>query len=145
MRKIKIVSGVVLLALLATAALAENKSSENWNALGILRNARYVYVTSYDGPQFSLNLLPEDQTAIASVQNAIQKAGYVVVYNPRQADMVLAVMARPSSDLLAVYDGGRYATGSYLWRAEAKNGLSGSNPTLVQQLQRALERADARS
>ena len=144
MRKIKVLSGVVLLALLATVALAESKSSENWSALGILRNARYVYVTSYDGPQFSLNLLPEDQTAIVSVQNAIQKAGYVVVYNPRQADMVLAVMARPSSDLLAVYDGGRYATGTYLWRAEAKNGLSGSNPTLVQQLQRALERADAK-
>lgn len=141
----KAMIAVTLVGLLAMAALAAEKSSEGWSALGILRNARYVYVTSYDGPQFSLHLLPEDQTAIAAVQDAIQKAGYVVVYNPRQADMVLAVMARPSSDVLAVYDGGRYGMGTYLWRAEAKDGLSGSNPTLVQQLERALERAGARS
>ena len=136
---------VMLMALLATAALAEQKKSEGWNGLGILRNARYVYVTSYDGPQFSMNLLPDDQTAIAAVQDAIQKAGYVVVYRPQEADMVLAVMARPSSDVLAVYNGGRYRTGTYLWRAEGRNGLSGSNPTLVQQLERALERAGAKS
>lgn len=141
----KALSVVTLLALLAVGALAEQKSSESWNALGLMRNARYVYVTSYDGPQFSLNLLPEDESAIAAVQQAIQKAGYVVVYNPRQADMVLAVMARPSSDLLAVYEGGRYGTGTYLWRAEAKDGLSGSNPTLVRQLEQALERAGAKS
>jgi hypothetical protein len=32
-----------------------------------------------------------------------------------------------------------------LWRAEAKNGLSGANPVLVQQLERALESAVATS
>lgn len=141
----KALSVVALLALLSLGALAESKSNEGWNALGVMRNARYVYVTSYDGPQFSWNLLPQDQTAITAVQNAIQDAGYVVVYNPRQADMILAVQARPSSDLLAVYDGGPYPTGSYLWRAEAKNGLSGSNPALVRQLEQALERAGAKS
>lgn len=142
MKKISIV--VTLLALLSLGALAEQKS-ESWNALGVVRNARYVYVTSYDGPQFSPYLLPRDQTAISAVQNSLQEAGYVVVYEPRQAEMVVAVQARPSSDLLAVYDGGPHTMGTYLWRAEAKNGLSGENPALVQQLEQALERAGAKS
>ena len=140
----KILSVVAVLALLSLGALAQDKRGEGWNALGVVRNARYVYVTSYDGPQFSLNLFPEDRAAISTVQNAIHDAGYVVVYNPRQADMVLAVQARPSSDLLAVYDGHGFG-GSYLWRAEAKNGLTGSNPALMQQLESALERAGAKS
>lgn len=140
----KALSVVAVLALLSLGALAE-KNNDGWNALGVMRNARYVYVTSYDGPQFSLNLVPEDRAAIAAVQTAIQDAGYVVVYNPWQADMILAVQARPSSDLLAVYSGGPYRTGTYLWRAEAKNGLSGSNPELVRQLEGALERAGAKS
>ena len=136
---------VALMALLSLGALAEQKSSENWNALGVVRNARYVYVTSYDGPQFSPYLLPHDQTAISAVQNSLQEAGYVVVYEPWMAEMVVAVQARPSSDLLAVYDGGPHRMGTYLWRAEAKNGLSGNNPVLVQQLEQALERAGAKS
>lgn len=141
----KVLSVVAVLALLSLGALAERKSGEGWSALGVLRNAHYVYVTSYDGPQFSLNLLPEDRTAIAAVQNALQDAGYVVVYQRWQADMILAVQARPSSDLLAVYDGGKYGMGTYLWRAEAKHGLSGSRPELVRQLEQALERAGVKS
>lgn len=139
----KALSVVAVLALLSLGALAQQKS-EGWNALGVVRNAHYVYVTSYDGPQFSLNLLPEDTSAISAVQSALQDAGYVVVYSPRQADMILAVQARPSSDLLAVYDGRAFG-GTYLWRAEAKHGLSGSDPVLVRQFERALERAGAKS
>lgn len=140
----KILSVVAMLALLSLGALADTKGSEGWNALGVVRNARYVYVTSYDGPQFSWNLFPQDREAIANVQNAIQDAGYVVVYNPHMADMVLAVQARGSSDLLAVYDGHGFG-GTYLWRAEAKNGLTGSNPLLMRQLESALERVGAKS
>lgn len=134
---------VALLALFSLAAAAKNSTGESWNALGVLRNARYVYVTSYDGPQFSTNLLSEDRTAISAVQSAIEDDGYALVYEPSQADMILVVQARGSSDLLAVYDSGRFRMGTYLWRAEAKNGLSGSNPALVQQLERALEQAGA--
>ncbi len=140
-----ILSVVAVLAALAITAMAETPKGQNWNALGILRNARYVYVTSYDGPPFSMNLLPEDRAAISAVQSAIQESGYIVVYNPTQADMVLAVEARPSSDVLAVYQGGRFALGTYLWRAEAKNGLSGSTPVLIKELARALETAGATS
>ena len=143
MKKISVV--IALLALLSLGALAEQKSGDGWNALGVVRNARYVYVTSYDGPQFSPYLLPQDETAISAVQKAMQQAGYVVVYEPWQAEMVLAVQARPSSDLLAVYDGGPHRMGTYLWRAEAKNGFSGQNPLLVDQLQQALGRAGAKS
>ena len=137
---------VVLLALFSLSVPAEgtpNKSS--WNALGVLRNAKYVYVTSYDGPQFSTNIDPEDRDAISTVQNALQDSGFILVYRPAEADMVVAVQARPSSDLLVVYEAGRFRTGTYLWRAEAKNGLSGSNPVLVQQLERAMEIAGGNS
>jgi hypothetical protein len=40
-----------------------------------LNNARYVYVTSYDGDEYTPGLLPEDRQAIATVQDAIQKWG----------------------------------------------------------------------
>ena len=135
---------IALLAVLGLSALAADTQHQSWNALGILRNARYVYVTSSDGSQFSTNLFPEDRAAIAAVQNAIEDDGYGLVYRPSEADMILVVQARPSSDLLAVYQGGRLRTGDYLWRAEAKNGLSGSDPVLVRQLERALETAGAK-
>ena len=83
----RVLSAIALLALLSLAALAEKPQGQAWNALGVLRNARYVYVTSYDGPQFSTDLLPEDHAAISAVQNAIQDSGYIVVYNPHEADM----------------------------------------------------------
>jgi hypothetical protein len=139
----RVLSVVALLTFLSLSALAAGTPHQGWNALGVLRNARYVYVTSYDGPQFSTHLLPDDRAAIAAVQNAIRDDGYMVVYTPSEADMILAVQARPSSDLLAVYEGGRFRTGTYLWRAEAKNGLAGSDPALVRQLEHALESAAA--
>ena len=70
---------------------------------GTLVNARFLYVTSYDGDQFNINLLPEDRQAIATVQDAMQKWGkFTLVYEPQQADIVLMVMSRPSEDVLAV-------------------------------------------
>jgi hypothetical protein len=141
----RVLSVVTLIAVVSLSALAANARHQSWNALGVLRNARYVYVTSYDGPQFSTHLLPEDRTAIAAVQNAIKDDGYGVVYRASEADMILVVQARPSSDLLAVYEGGGFRTGTYLWRSEAKNGFSGSDPVLVRQLERALESAGAKN
>ena len=53
-----------LIALAATSAIAgPNPSTERVPAFpGILANARYVYVASYDGDQFDPNLFPEDST-----------------------------------------------------------------------------------
>jgi hypothetical protein len=36
---------------------------------GTLINARYVYVTSYDGDQFNINLFPEDRQAIKGLHS----------------------------------------------------------------------------
>ena len=67
--KNKILSRLVLTAVLlaTTLALAAPKppkvnSPQNVPPFpGTLVNARYVYVTSYDGDQFDINLLPEDR------------------------------------------------------------------------------------
>jgi hypothetical protein len=75
----RVLSVVALLSFLSLAALASNSQHQAWKALGVVRNARYVYVTSYDGPQFSTHLFPDDRAAIAAVQNAIQDDGYIVM------------------------------------------------------------------
>ena len=108
---------------------------------GTLVNARYVYVTSYDGDQFNLNVLPEDREAIGAVQDAIQKWGkFILVYEPQQADIVLTVMSRPSEDVLAVYDA-HGARGQYLWRMMSRNGLQKNEAPLVTNLEKAFEAA----
>lgn len=85
---------------------------------GILANARYVYVTAYDGGQYNPRLWPDDRAAISRVQDAIQKWGKLtLVYRPEDADMVIAVESRPSEDVLAVYDG-RSSSQTYLWRVD---------------------------
>jgi hypothetical protein len=113
---------------------------------GTLVNARYVYVTSYDGDQFNLNLLPEDRQAISTVQDAMQKWGkFIVVYEPSQADIVLMVTSRPTEDVLAVYDAhGWPANGQYLWRMMGRAGLQKGETPLVTDLEKAFERATAR-
>jgi hypothetical protein len=106
-----------------------------------LINARYVFVTSYDGGQFNPSLLPEDRQAISDVQDALQKWGhYIVVYRAEQADMILAVQARPSEDVLAVYDA-HMKSSIYLWRAMGRDGLQKGETPLMTQLQKAVEKA----
>ncbi|HZQ25713.1 MAG TPA: hypothetical protein VFA89_23180 [Terriglobales bacterium] len=135
----KQVVGVLLILLLAVAAEADRKVPPFPK---ILMNARYVYVTSYDGDQYDSRLLPEDRQAIASVQDAIQKWGrYTLVYNPAQADMVLMVMSRPSEDVLAVYDGRGWPWSTYLWRVTAQGGLQKGETPLVTDLRKAVEQA----
>jgi predicted Zn-dependent protease len=107
-----------------------------------LINAKYVFVTSYDGDQFDQQLLPEDRQAISSVQDAIQKWGhYVIVYRPEDADIVLMVQSRPSEDLLAVYDGKLWPEQTYLWRVMARGGLDRGETPLVSELQTAVDQA----
>jgi hypothetical protein len=149
--KNKIVSRSLLglLLLMATLAFAAPKAPKVNAAPGIpqfpgtLVNARYVYVTSYDGAQFDVNLLPEDRQAISTVQDAIQKWGkFILVYEPYQADIVLMVMSRPSEDVLAVYDAhGWPANGQYLWRMTGRNGLQENEAPLVNNLERAFDQA----
>jgi hypothetical protein len=110
---------------------------------GILVNAKYVYVTSYDGDQFDVNLLPDDRQAISTVQDAIQSWGkFTLVYEPWQADMVLMVTSRPSEDVLAVYDArGWPENGQYLWRMMGRNGLQQGETPLMTNLEKAFTAA----
>ncbi len=109
---------------------------------GTLVNARYVYVTSYDGDQFDSNLLPEDRQAISSVQDAIHRWGkFTLVYEPQQADIVLMVTSRPSEDILAVYDAHGWPSDQYLWRMMGRSGLQQNETPFITDLQKAFDRA----
>src|SRR5580704_6197253 len=112
---------------------------------GTLVNSRYVYVTSYDGDQFDINLLPEDRQAIGTVQDALQKWGKLtLVYEPYQADIVLMVTSRPSEDILAVYDAHGWPHNQYLWRMMGRSGLQQGEAPLVTNLEKEFDRATAR-
>ena len=141
---------VAILLLAATLAFAAPKApkadSKSLPAFpGTLVNARYVYVTSYDGDQFNPDLLPEDRQAIGTVQDAMQKWGkFVVVYEPRQADIVLMVTSRPTEDILAVYDAHGWPENQYLWRMMGRSGLQPNESPLVTNLEKAFEKATAK-
>jgi len=132
---------VLLAAALALAGPKPQKAAPSTPPFpGTLVNARYVYVTSYDGDQFNPDLLPEDRDAISAVQDAIQKWGKLtLVYQPSQADVVLMVMSRPSEDVLAVYDAHGWPGNNYLWRMMSRNGLQASETPLVTNLEKAFE------
>ena len=139
----KLLSVFGLLLFLAATALAKPhaKGQANVPAFpGTLINARYVYVTSYDGDQFSSDLLPEDRSAIKAVQDAMQKWGkFILVYRPQDADIVLMVQSRPSEDVLAVYDAHGWP-GTYLWRVMGASGLQASETPLVTQMEKAFDK-----
>lgn len=128
---------IVLAAISATAA--PNMSTAKVPAFpGILANARYVYVTSYDGDQFDPNVLPEDRIAINSVQDAIQNWGKLtIVYKPSDADIIIRVTSRPSEDLMAVYDA--HMNGDFLWRVMGRDGLQAGETPLVTEFEKGFE------
>jgi len=149
MKSLKRWSAGLLVAFLATSmALAAPKPPKPQSVPpfpGTLVNARYVYVTSYDGEQFDPNLLPEDRQAIGTVQDAMQKWGkFIVVYEPRQADIVLMVTSRPSEDILAVYDAHGWPRNQYLWRMMGRSGLQQSEAPLVTNLEKAFDQATSK-
>jgi hypothetical protein len=133
------ISLIVLAAISAPAA--PNPSTAKEPAFpGILANARYVYVSSYDGDQFDPNLLPEDRNAIGAVQNAIQEWGkLVIVYRPSEADIIILVMSRPSEDVMAVYDAHPWPSGNFLWRVMGRDGLQSGETPLVTQFEKGFE------
>lgn len=133
---------ICLIALAAiSAAAAPNPSPTKVPAFpGILANARYVYVASYDGDQFDPNLLPGDRDAIGAVQNAIQEWGkLIIVYRPSEADIIILVMSRPSEDLMAVYDARPWPSGNFLWRVMGRDGLQAGETPLVTQFEKGFE------
>jgi hypothetical protein len=141
----KIKSSFVLATILLTATLAlaapKAKVPQSVPAFpGTLMNARFVYVTSYDGDQFNPNLFPDDRQAILTVQEAMQKWGkFILVYDANQADIVLMVMSRPTEDVLAVYDAHGWPQNQYLWRMTGRSGLQPSEAPLVTNLEKAFD------
>jgi len=134
--------GIVLLCLLATAVASAKPATESKipDFPKTLLNARFVYVTSYDGNQFRPQLLEQDREAISNVQDALQKWGhFILVYRPSEADLVIAVQSRGSEDVLAVYDPSM--PGTYLWRVMGAQGLQKGETPLVTDLQKAYEKA----
>ncbi|MBA3913869.1 MAG: hypothetical protein H0X25_08460, partial [Acidobacteriales bacterium] len=123
--------------LLAAMAFAQSPSHQMQPFPSSLKNAKLVYVTSYDGSEYSPDPLPADREAIASVQKAIQQWGrYVLVYKPAGADMIIAVQSRPTEDVLAVYDP-RLSHSQYLWRETQAGGLQQGETPLVTDLKQA--------
>ncbi|HWZ81337.1 MAG TPA: hypothetical protein VNW47_01860 [Terriglobales bacterium] len=106
----------------------------------IFANARFVFVTSYDGDQYNPNILPDDRAAISRVQDSLQKWGKLtLVYRPEDADIVLAVQSRPTEDIVAVYDA-HSTSQTYLWRVMGRGGLQKGETPLVTQFQKAFEK-----
>lgn len=131
-----------VLAGVAAAGPGNDKDKDVPPFPGTLINARYVYITSYDGDQFSPAVLPQDRHAIAAVQEAVEKWGkWTVVYKPEEAEIVLMVMSRPSEDVLAVYDAHGWPKNEYLWRVSGREGLQKNETPLVAQLRKAYEKA----
>jgi hypothetical protein len=132
----------ILIAITAVSALAAPKPEAATIPAfpGILANAQYVYVASYDGDQFDTDLLLEDRKAISSVQNAIQNWGKLtLVYQPSQADIIILVTSRPSEDVMAVYGGHQGTGGNYLWRIMGRDGLASGETPLVTQFEKGFE------
>jgi len=131
---------LIVLAAISTVAAADPNTAKVPAFPRILANARYVYVSSYDGDQFDPNLLPEDQAAISAVQKAIQEWGkLILVYQPSQADIIILVTSRPSEDLLAVYDARPWPSGNFLWRVMGRDGLQAGETPLVTQFEKGFE------
>ena len=131
---------LILLAAISATAAPEPSSAKVPVFPGILANAHYVYVASYDGDQFDQNLLPEDRNAISAVQDALRKWDkLMIVYRASEADIIILVTSRPSEDLMAVYDAHLRPSGSFLWRVMGRNGLQSGETPLVTQFEKGFE------
>ena len=139
MKRFSLLATSLIVVAAISASAAPNPSTAKVPVFpGILANARFVYVTSYDGDQFDPNLFPDDRIAIITVQNAIQKWGKLtLVYRPSDADIIIRVTSRPSEDLLAVYDAHEH--GNFLWRVMGRDGLQSGETPLVTQFEQGFE------
>jgi hypothetical protein len=138
---------LLALTLVFTMALAAPRPKISTASIppfpGTLVNAKYVYVTSYDGDEFNINLIPEDRQAIVTMEDAMRSWGkFTVVYKPREADIVLMVTSRPNEDVLAVYDAHGWPENDlYLWRMMGRSGLQPGEAPLITNLEKSFDAA----
>src|SRR5882724_1666950 len=144
MRRFSLVAmGLIVVAAISGLASPNPSTAKGPVFPGILANARYVYVASYDGDQFDPTLLPEDRDAIGAVQNAIQNWGKLtIVYRPAVADIIILVTSRPSEDVMAVYDAHPWPSGNFLWRVMGRDGLQSGETPLVTQFEKGFEEGE---
>jgi hypothetical protein len=141
MKRFSFLAAILIMLTAVSSLAASSPTNANRPAFpGILANAQYVYVASYDGDQFDPNLLPEDRAAIGAVQDAIHNWGRLtLVYRPSEADITILVTSRPSEDVLAVYDAHRGVNGNFLWRVMGRDGLQSGETPLVTQFEKGFE------
>lgn len=136
--------GMCLLVLLAAVPSWAEGRDTTQVAPSLLANARYVYVTSYDGDEYSPDISMADRDAIGNVREAIAAWGhYVNVYDPANADIILVVESHASEDVLAAYDP-QFDLDLPLWRAMERGGLQPGETPLVARLRKAVERSASR-
>ena len=108
-----------------------------------LVSARFVYVTTYDGPPWFSNVLPEDRQAVGDVEDALRAwAKYTVVLRPDEADIILVVQKRPSEDILALY---QLDASIPLWRGMKEGGLDPKELPLMTNFRKAVETAESQN
>lgn len=132
---------VLVVVVMGALAFAQEKPKQVMPQLIV--TARYVYVTSYDGPPWAPDVLWEDRQAIADVENAIRDWGkYIVVMRPEDADLIILVQRRGSEDVFAVYDRRLGATTPPLWREMRRGGLDSGELPLFSDFRNAVEAAE---
>jgi hypothetical protein len=141
----------ILVLLFAVAAFAGSDTNKDKKKVlpTLVVNARYVYVTSYDGAEPNGRVSPEDLRAITTAQDALHEWGrYKVAYRASDADIILVVhTSRPYmatgkwEDELAIYDARSGMNSNPLWRQMVDDGLQGPDPQLLRQFREAVEEA----
>lgn len=139
MKKLLWILAILLLVMCTEAVAQQGQAMPK-----LVADAQYVYVTSYDGPSWSPNVKQQDKKAVGDVTAALQKWGrYMVVYRPEEADIIIAVQKRPSSDTFAVYPGKLPGPKSIpLWREMKTGGLDSKELPMMTDFQKAVEAAD---
>jgi hypothetical protein len=135
---------IVLLAfvvvLLVVNGYAQNAATSDEPILQRIAVARFVYVTTYDGPTYLPQVLPEDRQAVADVERALKRWGhYTVVISPDHADLIITIQKRANEDVMAIYDA-RTPAASPLWWASQKGGLEGEQMPFVMKLREQVEK-----
>lgn len=83
---------LIIAAVLAAPLFGKGKKKNDKILPALVVNARYVYVTSYEGEEISPQATPDDRNAVVAVRDAIESWGrYKIAYDPQDADLILLV------------------------------------------------------
>lgn len=138
---VMLLSLVILLLLLVATVEAQNAAAPERPIVQQIAVARFVYVTSYDGPGYLADVRAEDREAIADVETALRLWGhYIVVISPQDADLIFVVQRYPNEDVLAIYDA-KSNSPNPLWWASQRGGLDPVEMPFIERLKKQVERA----